>query len=126
MTRPGEVLEQLMAVIEHRREHPPERSYTTSLFQAGVPKIGAKILEEAREVVEAASDLPEESRRKQIVYEAGDLLYHLLVLLGYESIRLQEVTDELARRFGVSGLDEKAARPAKTPPVATRPDDPEA
>ncbi len=103
------ILAQLMAVIEDRRRNPPEKSYTTSLFQAGIPKIGAKILEEAREVVEAA-DEPGDEGRKHTIYEAADVIYHLFVLMGYKEISLAEVEAELARRFGISGIDEKAAR----------------
>ncbi len=103
------VLAQLMSVIEERRRNPPAKSYTTSLFQGGVAKIGGKILEEAREVVEAA-DEPGAAGRQHTIYEAADVIYHLFVLLGYKEIPLFEVEAELARRFGISGIDEKAAR----------------
>lgn len=106
----GQVFEQLMAVIEDRREHPPERSYTTKLFAGGVDLIGAKIIEEAQEVVEAAAEKSGDAQRRHLVYETGDLLYHLFVLLGHQHITLSDVAAELARRFGTSGLDEKAAR----------------
>ena len=110
----GSVLAQLMAVIEDRKANPPERSYTTKLFQGGVPKIGKKILEEAGEVVEAAGE-EGEAGREHLIYEAGDLLYHLFVMLGHRDISLAEVESELARRFGVSGLDEKAAHKSDNP-----------
>ena len=100
---------QLMAVIEDRRRNPPEKSYTTSLFQGGVAKIGQKILEEAQEVIEAA-DEPGDEGRKHTIYEAADVLYHLFVLLGYKEIALSEVEAELGRRFGISGIDEKESR----------------
>ena len=106
------VLAALMAVIEDRRANPPEKSYTTKLFRGGVPKIGEKIMEEAAEVVEAAGEEGDEGRQ-HLIYEAGDLIYHLLVMLGHREIALSEVEAELARRFGVSGIDEKASRPAK-------------
>lgn len=106
------VLSQLMSIIEDRKANPPERSYTTSLFQGGVDKIGAKIVEEAREVVEAAGE-PGDDGRSHLIYEAADLIYHLLVMLGYRDVCLSEVEAELAGRFGVSGLDEKAARGEK-------------
>jgi phosphoribosyl-ATP pyrophosphohydrolase len=103
-----------MAVIEDRKANPPAKSYTTRLLDGGVPKIGEKILEEAAEVVEAAAGEPgatlNEEGRQHLVYEAGDLLYHLFVLLAYRDIQLSEVETELARRFGVSGIDEKESR----------------
>ena len=102
-------LARLMAVIEDRKANPPERSYTTSLFAGGVEKIGGKITEEAAEVVEAAGE-PGEAGRNHLTYEACDLIYHLWVLLAHREITLAEVETELARRFGISGLDEKAAR----------------
>lgn len=103
------ILQRLMEVIEDRRANPPQRSYTSQLFLGGVRKIGSKILEEAREVIEAA-DEPEETRHQHLVHESADLVYHLLVMLGYRNVPWTEVEAELGRRFGVSGLDEKAAR----------------
>ena len=107
--RPNSVLAQLMAVIEDRRAHPSEKSYTSKLLAGGVPKIGAKIAEEAREVVEAASE-PGDAGRSHFVYECADLAYHLFVLMAHRDVRLDEVEAELARRFGISGLEEKASR----------------
>jgi phosphoribosyl-ATP pyrophosphohydrolase len=103
------VFSQLMAVIEDRKANPPARSYTTSLFQGGVAAIGGKILEEANEVVEAGSESAD-ARPQRVVHEAADLIYHLFVLLGYCDIPLEQLEGELRRRFGLSGLDEKAAR----------------
>jgi len=109
MTDHANVLHQLMSVIEDRKANPPEKSYTTQLFRGGVDKIGAKIEEEAREVVAAAGEAGEDGRQ-HLIYEAGDLLYHLFVMLGHRNVRLDEVEVELARRFDMSGLDEKASR----------------
>ena len=111
MTGPEEasVFEQLMRVIADRKANPPERSYTTRLFAGGVDKIGEKILEEAAEVVEAAGE-PGEDGRQHLVREAADLVYHLFVMLGHCDVDLADVENELARRFGVSGLDEKESR----------------
>jgi phosphoribosyl-ATP pyrophosphohydrolase len=103
------IFARLMAVIEDRKANPPAKSYTTSLFQGGVAKIGAKILEEAGEVVEAAAE-PGDQGRSHLIYESADLVYHLFVLLGHQDIRLPELEAELARRFGISGIDEKASR----------------
>lgn len=98
-----------MAVIEDRKANPPPKSYTNSLLAGGVAKIGAKINEEAAEVVEAAGEQGEPGRQ-HLIYEAGDLLYHLFVMLAHRDIKLSEVEAELARRFGISGLDEKESR----------------
>jgi phosphoribosyl-ATP pyrophosphohydrolase len=106
------VLHQLMDVILDRKANPPPKSYTNTLLAGGVPKIGAKITEEAAETVEAAGE-PDEAGRQHLVREAGDLLYHLFVMLAARDVSLGEVEAELARRFGISGLDEKAARPPK-------------
>ncbi len=108
------VFAQLMAVIADRKANPSERSYTNRLLDGGVEKIGAKVSEEAGEVVEAASE-PGDEGRQHLTAEAGDLLYHLFVLLAYRDVPLGDVEAELARRFGVSGLDEKASRGRKAP-----------
>ena len=110
MSKSAQVLEDLMAVIHDRKAHPPPRSYTTSLFASGVDKIGAKIMEEAEEVVSAARSADSDAGRTHLTHEAADLIYHLFVMLGYRGVALEEVCQELSRRFGVSGLDEKAAR----------------
>lgn len=98
-----------MTVIEDRKLNPPERSYTTSLFQGGVEKIGAKVTEEAAEVVEAAGE-PGDEGRAHLTHEAADLVYHLLVMLAHREVTLVDVEQELARRFGISGIDEKESR----------------
>ncbi len=106
------VLARLMAVVEDRKRNPSERSYTATLLAGGVEKIGEKILEEAAEVVEAAGE-PGQAGRGHLIDESADLIYHLWVMLAQREVTLTEVEDELARRFGMSGLDEKAARGKK-------------
>lgn len=103
------ILIELGRVLAERKRSRPEGSYTTKLLNAGLDKIAAKLREEADEVVEAAGE-PGQPGREHTVREAADLIYHLLVLLVYRDIDLSEVSDELARRFGVSGLAEKAGR----------------
>ena len=104
--RPIDELEQ---TILARQASPSEKSYTTKLLAGGIEKIGGKVLEEAAEVVEAAGE-PGDEGRQHTIREAGDLAYHLLVLLAARGIPFSEVEAELARRAGVSGLEEKANR----------------
>ena len=111
MTQNDTILARLMAVIEDRKAQLPEHSYTTKLFRGGVDKIGVKVREEAEEVIEAAGETGEEGRQ-HLIREAADLIYHLCVMLGHRGVGWEAVEAELARRFGLSGLDEKAARPA--------------
>jgi phosphoribosyl-ATP pyrophosphohydrolase len=104
------ILPALMAVIAARKANPPaERSYVVSLLQGGVPKIAAKITEEASEVI-AAADEPGEPGRAHLVHEVADLVFHTLVLLGHRDIPWSDVEAELARRFGVGGITEKESR----------------
>ena len=103
-------IDQLEATIADRQaEGDAGSSYTAKLLAAGLPKIGEKVIEEAAEVVEAAGESGAEGRQHTIA-EAGDVIYHLFVLLAARGIALSEVEQELARRFGMSGLDEKASR----------------
>ena len=104
------ILSQLMQVILDRKRHPSPGSYTSSLFAAGVGMIGQKISEEAAEVVDAASEDESAEARQHLVHEAADLVYHLLVMLAHRGAALADVEAELQRRFGISGLDEKASR----------------
>ena len=103
------ILPQLMAVIADRKANPPGRSYVASLLQGGLSKIGPKIIEEAREVVEAAGESGDEGSA-HLVHEVADLLFHTLVLLGEREVPWGRIEGELARRFGVSGIDEKESR----------------
>jgi len=109
LSEPQTVLTRLMATIEDRQANPSEKSYTSQLLTAGVAKIGAKITEEAAEVVEAAGESGD-AGREHLVREAADLVYHLLVMLAHCGSSLTAVEAELARRFGISGLEEKAGR----------------
>ena len=109
------ILLRLMSVLEDRKQNPSEKSYTASLFAGGVDKISEKILEEAQEVIEAAAET-DAGAEEHLVHEAADLIFHLLVMLGYKSIKWEQVEAELGRRFGISGLEEKAARTSPDPP----------
>ena len=104
-------LQELMGLIEARRDQPPETSYTATLLAGGIDRIGEKLSEEAAEVVSAAEQVDgSEPRREEVVHEAADLIYHLFVLLAYSRVGLDEVSSELRSRFGTSGLKEKASR----------------
>jgi phosphoribosyl-ATP pyrophosphohydrolase len=109
MRRFGEALESLERVIASRKGGDADRSYTSRLLAGGVAKIGGKVTEEADELVQAAAA----ENDARVVSEAADLVYHALVLLAARGVAFAQVEDELARRFGVSGLDEKASRPTK-------------
>jgi phosphoribosyl-ATP pyrophosphohydrolase len=111
MRRLGETLEALEAVIAARKDAPADRSYTSRLLAGGVPAIGAKVTEEAGELAAAAAAEADD----RVVSEAADLVYHTLVLLACRGLGLAQVEAELARRFGVSGLDEKAGRGSASP-----------
>ena len=108
-----QMLERLMQQIHQRESEMPEGSYTTQLLRGGVSRMGAKVTEEAAEVVEAAGE-PGEEGRQHTIREACDLLFHLFVLVASREITLEDLQKELERREGVSGLQEKASRPMKT------------
>jgi len=98
-----------METLCERAQSRPPKSYTTKLLDGGPAKIGGKIREEADEMIEAAGE-PGDVGREHFIYEAGDLLYHAMVLLAWRGVTLDEVAAELARREGTSGLTEKANR----------------
>jgi phosphoribosyl-ATP pyrophosphohydrolase len=104
------IMKALMDLIGDRKRNPPqEGSYVVDLMRGGVAKIGAKIVEEAAEVVEAG-DEPGDAGRQHLVSEVADLVFHAAVLLGYREVNWASVESELARRFGVSGIVEKESR----------------
>ncbi|MDE0456148.1 MAG: phosphoribosyl-ATP diphosphatase [Chromatiales bacterium] len=101
-----EVLKDLAAVIEARKGAPAAESYVASLYAGGVDAILKKVGEEAVEVVIAGK----EDDRDALVREVADLWFHCLVLLAARGSHPEAVTGELARRFGISGHEEKARR----------------
>lgn len=102
----SDVLHRLAQVLETRKGADPSSSYVAKLYANGLDAILKKIGEEATETVLAAKD----GDRGQIIYETADLWFHCLVMLAQQEIAPDEVLAELERRFGLSGLDEKAAR----------------
>jgi phosphoribosyl-ATP pyrophosphohydrolase/phosphoribosyl-AMP cyclohydrolase len=105
---PAAILSRLAQVIAARRREPPDKSYVSSLLAKGLPKINAKITEEAREVTEALV----EGDRAHITHEAADVIFHLMVGLEAAGVNVDDVFAELRRRFGVGGHVEKASRGA--------------
>jgi phosphoribosyl-ATP pyrophosphohydrolase len=101
-----ETLSRLEATIAQRRLAAPDQSYVAKLHAKGLNKIAQKLGEEATETVIAALAGDE----AELVGEAADLLFHLMVLLAEKGVTLEQVFAELDRREGVSGLDEKASR----------------
>ena len=101
-----DTLSRLSATIAARRDADPATSWVAKLHAGGVPLIARKLGEEAVETVVAALV----GSREELIGEAADTLFHLLVLLDAKSVPLDEVLAELDRREGVSGIAEKAAR----------------
>jgi len=108
----SDTLEQLAAVLDARRSADPESSYVAQLHQRGLNKILEKVGEEATETLLAAKDVEvdDAQSRQDLIGEVADLWFHSLVMLSHLDIDHREVLAELARRFNVSGLDEKASR----------------
>jgi len=102
----GGVLDRVYETILARKRRPTAESYVASLFAAGQDTILKKVTEEAGEVLLASKG----QKREAIVHEAADLLFHTLVALGYHEIPPTELYQELARRFGRSGIHEKESR----------------
>ena len=106
ITRSMDTLSRLAATIASRRDADPEVSWVAKLHQRGVPVIARKLGEEALETVIAALS----GSREELVSEAADTLFHLLVLLDAKDVSLAEVLAELERREGASGIAEKDGR----------------
>ncbi|MEE9492738.1 MAG: phosphoribosyl-ATP diphosphatase [Gammaproteobacteria bacterium] len=102
----NDTLQKLAAVLEQRKTAAADSSYVASLYAKGLDTILKKIGEEATETVIAAKD----GNPDQIIYEMADLWFHTLVLLADQGLHPDAVLNELERRFGLSGLQEKAAR----------------
>ena len=101
-----DTLKQLTKVIESRKGVDASDSYVASLFSRGEDKILEKVGEEATETILASKS----GNREKIVYETADLWFHTMVMLAHHGLSSEDVLSELARRFGVSGHDEKASR----------------
>lgn len=105
----SDILTALTDILEQRKSESPDSSYVAGLYHKGLDKILKKVGEEAAETIIAAKD----GDREQIVYETADLWFHTLVMLHQQGLTAQDVLQELQRRFGLSGLEEKASRDNK-------------
>ena len=115
-TPTSDTLTRLAEVIETRKPAnggDPEKSYVARLLHKGPDAFLKKIGEEATETVMAAKDIDHGGDRTKLVYEVADLWFHSMVALAHYGLTPADVVDELARREGLSGLEEKALRKAK-------------
>lgn len=102
----NDVLQQLAVILEQRKQATEEKSYVAGLYAKGLDSILKKIGEEATETVIAAKN----GDTQQIIYETADLWFHCMVMLAQQGLGPDQVLQELQRRFGLSGLEEKAGR----------------
>ena len=100
------ILDAVYQVVQDRKNNPSEESYVASLYAKGLDKILGKIGEEATEVAVAGKG----GKHEEVVSEVADLWFHTLVLLSYYDLSPEQIYAELERRFGTSGLEEKASR----------------
>lgn len=107
--KPSDILAELFKTIKNRKIASPDKSYVASLYVKGIDKILDKIKEESSELIDAVK----KGEKKEVIHETADLLFHNLVLLSATDIDLQEILDELRKRSGTSGIEEKAGRGKK-------------
>jgi phosphoribosyl-ATP pyrophosphohydrolase len=106
-----DILSKLADTLESRKSADADSSYVASLYAKGLDKILEKVGEEAFETVLAAKNAEQDSKlREKVVYETADLWFHSLIMLAQLDIRPEDILNELARREGLSGLEEKANR----------------
>ena len=106
----SQILDRLYEIVVARRDQRPDESYVVSLMDAGWEAIAAKVREESEEVILAAKKEGDDA----LAHEVADLLFHVWVLMASRGVEPTSVYAELARRFGVGGLEEKASRVEKT------------
>ncbi len=101
-----QTLTKLAEILEQRKTAKADESYVASLYESGIEKILAKINEEAEEVIDAAK----EEDAEHLIHEVADLWFHCMVMLAHKNLHHEDVLVELEKRFGISGLVEKAQR----------------
>ena len=102
-------LESLLSLIKSRKNDDPKISYTALLHQKGLNEILSKISEEAEETIIAAQS----EGNKELVHEIADLWFHCLILLSQKNLTVDDITNELKKRQGISGIEEKNNRVKK-------------
>ena len=103
----NEILQRLTALLEERKNADPQTSYVAKLYHKGMNSILKTVGEEAAETIIAAKD----GSQEDLIYETADLWFHTMVMLSKAGLSAQDVLEELARREGLSGIEEKASRP---------------
>ena len=106
----SDILNQLHQVLEQRKGAAPDSSYVASLYDKGLNKILEKVGEECTETLLAAKDCQHSEDKSDLIYETADLWFHSLVMLSHLGLGPDDILKELARRFDLSGLEEKASR----------------
>ena len=102
----NETLNRLAELLEQRKSADPKSSYVAKLYAKGMDGILKKVGEEAAETIIAAKNGDSE----ELIYETADLLFHILVMLAHAGLKPEDIMNELARREGLSGIDEKSSR----------------
>jgi len=103
------ILKKLTETLEARKKEDPSKSYTASLYRDGLEAILKKVNEEAFETIIAAR----QGDNKELVHEVADLWFHTLVLMAHKNLSAEDILNELSRREGTSGIEEKESRPPK-------------
>lgn len=106
----NDILEQLGDILDERKNASPDSSYVASLYHKGLNKILEKVGEETTEAIIAAKDAEHSGNNQDVIYEVADVWFHSLVALAALGERPEAILNELARRFDLSGLEEKAMR----------------
>jgi len=102
----NDILQQLAQTLEERKKANPETSYVAKLHKKGQDTILKKLGEEATETIIASKG----GNKDEIIYETADLWFHSMVMLSHHNLGPDDILNELARRFGLSGIEEKARR----------------
>jgi phosphoribosyl-ATP pyrophosphohydrolase len=102
----GAVLAAVLGTVEERKKTMPEKSYVASLLRKGTDAICCKLAEETGETIKAAR----EQNKEQLTKELCDVFFHAMVLMADKNVTLAEIENELGKRHGISGIDEKASR----------------